>query len=109
MNAPKRNLRLKNRGHAGSHLRGALADALDWGTDWWQYVEIDFHNDRDQEWWSKLSARSRARWLLGQLWHCTDIVPGALRSEFEGQNVITYARLARLLINELQTSEAAAA
>jgi hypothetical protein len=109
MNAPKRNLRLKNSGHAGSYLREGLAEALDWGTDWWQYVEIDFHNDRDQEWWSKLSARSRARWLLGQLWDCTDIVPGALRSEFEGQNVITYARLARLLINELQTGEAAAA
>jgi hypothetical protein len=108
MDRPNRDFRLKNGGHAGGHLRGALAEALERGTDWWQYLEIDFHNDRDREWWSELSAQSRARWLLGQLWHCTDIVPGTLRSEFEGQSVTTYARLARLLVKELQ-SEATAA
>jgi hypothetical protein len=109
MDRPKRDFSLKNGGHAGGHLREALVEALEYGNDWWQHAEISFQNDREQEWWSRQSTRSRARWLLGQLWHCTDIVPGTLRSEFEGQNVVTYARLARLLIKELQPSEAAAA
>jgi hypothetical protein len=108
MDRPKRDFRLKNGGHAGANLRGALEEALERGTDWWQYLEIDFHNDCDREWWRKLSGWDRARWLLGQLWNCTDIVPGALRSEFDGQNVITYARLARLLMKELQGEAAAA-
>jgi hypothetical protein len=100
MKKPKRDFRLKN-GHAGGHLREALAEALDCGTEWWKYLEINFNNERQQQWWIDLSARTRARWLLGQLWHCTDIVPETLRSEFEDENVITYARLARLLMTEL--------
>jgi hypothetical protein len=47
MDRPKRDFRLKNGGHAGANLRGALEEALERGTDWWQYLEIDFHNDCD--------------------------------------------------------------
>ena len=59
---------------------------------------------RDQRWWYTCSPKRRAEWLLGQLWHCTDIVPSLARQEFEdeGSDVSTYARLVRLLAQDLR-------
>ena len=72
---PKRATTLQMFGHAGGHLREALLEALDYQDDWWMHIEIDFNLERHNKWWSRLSGRRRASWLLGQLWNCTDIVP----------------------------------
>jgi hypothetical protein len=108
MPGPRRSEMLEKYGHAGGHLREALMDALDHRDEWWQHVEIDFNHERHNRWWSRLSARSRARWLLGQLWNCQDMVPSLVRSEFD-QDVGTFGRLARLLAEDLKPDKEAAA
>jgi hypothetical protein len=104
MNGPKKSDLLEKYGHAGGHLRDALTEALEFGDAWFEHVEIDFNERRHNVWWSRLSARSRARWLIGQLWRCSDIVPWEIRAQFEedGQDVLTYSRLARLLAKDLK-------
>ena len=104
---PKRATTLQMFGHAGGHLREALLEALDYPDDWWMHVEIDFTLERHNKWWSQLSGRRRASWLLGQLWNCTDIVPACTRQEVQAwfpdsNEPITYAVLSRLLAQDLR-------
>src|SRR6266849_6094065 len=110
MKGPRRSEMLEKYGHAGGHLRDALLESLEqYGDEWWEHVEIDFYRERDNRWWNQLSARAQARWLLGQLWHCTDILPGDVRSVFEEDHeVFTYAQLARLLAQDLKPIKDAA-
>jgi hypothetical protein len=113
--SPKRSERLHRCGHAGGHLRGALLEALEYrwegDGDWWNHIEIDFYSECDNRWFAGCSPKRRAQWLLGQLWHCTDIVPGLVRQELEdeGHNVGTYARLVRLLAEDLKPAKEGAA
>lgn len=109
MSGPKRAEMLQKYGHAGGHLREALLDALDHTDDWWKDIEIDFNFARHNRWWNKLSDKKRAEWLLGQLWHCRDIVPGVVRREVaswfpDDPEPVTYAQLARLLKRDLDSS-----
>ena len=103
---PKRIKMLQRFGHAGEHLREALLEALNYSDDWWKHVEIEFNFRHHDEWWRGLSDRRRASWLLGQLWNCTDIVPGDTRCEVRDwfpncQEPFTYAALTRLLAVDL--------
>jgi hypothetical protein len=41
-------------------------------------VLLSFSSNR---WWRRLSHRNRARWLLGQLWDCSDILPSISHNE----------------------------
>ena len=111
--SPKRSKRLHLYGHAGGHLRDALLNALEYRFqdpgDWWNHIEIDFTSERDQRWLASCSPKRRAQWLLGQLWHCTDIVPSYVSRQFieSGEvekevEVCTYARLARFLARDLK-------
>lgn len=105
---PKRAEILQKYGHAGEHLPGTLLEALDHDEEWWHNIEIDFHRDRHNLWWSRLSYKKRAEWLLGQLWNCTDIVPSLTRSQVrnwfpDDPEPLTFARVARLLKRDLDS------
>jgi hypothetical protein len=110
MSGPKRAEMLQKYGHAGGHLRDALLDALDHNEDWWKSIEMDFYRERHILWWSRLSEKRRAEWLLGQLWNCTDIVPSLTRRQvmewFDEPEPFTYAQLTRLLKRDLDSQSA---
>jgi hypothetical protein len=111
MSGPKKSEMLQNFGHAGSHLREALLEALEAQDEWWKNIEIDFDYERHNRWWSRLSSQRRARWLLGQLWNCTDIVPGMIRRDMrewfpDDPEPFTYGRLVRLLARNLKDAKA---
>jgi len=114
MSAPTRSERSLKTGHAPGHIRECLIEALDdFERDWWKNLNIELLRERHQRWWNESSNDQRAYWLLGQLWHCTDIVSGGtmdwtlgwLRADddslYEKQPLRTYAALARLLKNNL--------
>lgn len=68
--APKRDARLRNHGHAGAYLREALLEALDHDSKWWLHVEVDFNLERHHRWWARLSTEvthSRAAILAYEL------------------------------------------
>ena len=106
---PRRSELLHHYGHAGGHLRDALLNALEYD-DWWNHVEVEFYEDRDNRWFQSCSAKRRAQWLLGQLWHCTDVVPGLTRQEIainaglKESQVGTYARLSRYLAQAIRVN-----
>ncbi len=90
-------------GRAPGHLRDALLVALEGPDPWWANLEVDFFDDRQAE-WDSMSPKIRARWLIGQLWNCDDVLPGQVASEMSDNfdvSVGTYAILVRLLAREL--------
>ena len=104
---PKRSMRLQLYGHAGGHLRDARRLEKD-RVRWWTHVRIDFDSERHHAWWNRLSDHEKGRWLLGQLWCCSDVLPGWVCPEFahyDDRGVVrqptTYAQLVRLLAQGL--------
>jgi len=68
------------------HVKGAIrelftgcVDAWDGETEWWAPLgnvnSSYFAGHKLQREWAEMSKEDRARWLLGQLWNCTDICP----------------------------------
>jgi len=78
--------------HAPGHLRDALIDALDasftpWNRfPWWQFVT---------------GGRVKARWLLGQLWNCRDVVPSEICDALDRPSGRTFAQIVRQLKSEM--------
>ena len=79
--------------HAPGHLRYAFSDWVEIGMP----VEIaaegptyDFYDGKPR----------MATWLLGQLWRCSDIMPGTLCDELDMPAGSTYARAAQQLAAE---------
>jgi hypothetical protein len=115
MSKPKASERYLKTGHAPGHIRECLLESLDHGEDWWQHLEMDFLRDRHQRWWDGATPLKRAYWLLGQLWHCTDIVGSQTLSEVQdwllpddpNANLGTYAKLARALKADLDAAQVA--
>jgi hypothetical protein len=78
-------------GHAPGHLRDAFENAIDesgkHSDDWYPYLgdeqPVFFYDPRMQDRWDQLSPRERGRWLIGQLWNCTDIMPSDLCSNLD--------------------------
>ena len=69
--------------HAPSHLREALQEYLDSDTPARQFrVEHD-GEDRSLD------------WLLGQLWHCTDVLPAGYCDQLDIPKGSTYAQAVR--------------
>ena len=105
MSAPKRSEQFIKTGHAPGHIRQCLLDAIDAREDWWQNLEMDFNRDRHQRWWDRASPQTRAYWLVGQLWHCRDIVPSLERHSvmdwLSNEELFSYAELARALKADL--------
>ena len=114
---PKRSEKLHLSGYAGPHFRDALLDALEYryldDHEWWNHIVIDFYKERDNRWFQECSPRRRAQWLLGQLWHCADVVPGDVRREVANNDsalnnewqVETFAKLVRYLAKDLKEAQ----
>jgi hypothetical protein len=88
-------------GHAPGHLRQAFLDYLD---------ERDNHPSLDDAIEAGTEDRT-LRWLIGQLWNCSDILPSGSRMTLkdwypQDQECWTYGRTVRLLAQDLrQTPE----
>jgi len=105
MTAPQRSRHFVKTGHAPGHIRECLLNALDIQADWWKNLEMDFLRDSDQRWWDKASPLRHAHWIIEQLWHCADIVPGLERRSvmdwLADQEYFTYSQLVRALKEDL--------
>lgn len=108
MSSPKRTRGLQRFGHDDGDRTRALFEALEHGSDWWRHVEFAFNHESHNRWWAGLSHPNRARWLLGQLWNCRDILGSMYHAEItdrdpwgEGNHIFTVGALARLLAKEL--------
>ena len=95
-------------GPAPGHLREALLACLDDSAaeHWYDKLTDDetliFHYVPMQIRWEKMTLRERARWLCGQLWNCTDILPGMACADLDLPEGSTYARAVRKLRDELE-------
>lgn len=84
-------------------IRNLLTDCVDaWDgeTDWWApLAAVDpsyFVRDKLKKIWAEMNKEDRARWLIGQLWNCTNICP---RDVADSLNIPggTYASVVRCL------------
>ena len=81
--------------HAPGHLRDAFAE---WAEDGWNASEVDldwsgnhiFHDGKPRS----------IRWLMGQLWHCSDIMPWGLCEQLDMPRGSTYASAVQLLAKD---------
>jgi hypothetical protein len=112
----RRRYRANLGGHAPGHLRDALCEALERAelgivAHWSEALadeDVLFHFDPDfQRSWERWPVKRRARWLLGQLHNCTDIMGSMMCSELDLPPGATFARAARKLRDELETEVAA--
>jgi hypothetical protein len=71
--------------HAPTHLREALQDYLD--SD---IPAKEFRLEHDGE-------ERSLDWLLGQLWHCTDVLPAGYCDQLDIPKGSTYAQAVRLM------------
>lgn len=93
-------------GHAPDYLRNSLTDAV--GAPWhpWcSYLDCSFYSPAKQARWDSMTPLQRGRWLIGQLWNCTDIVPCSTLSAWGLPRGSNYAVLVRELKNYLPISE----
>jgi hypothetical protein len=93
-------------GHAPGHLRDLPIQALEDSNthNWWEAIPIEdvFDHEEQQAWWECLRALDRAKWLTGQLWNCTDILPGGIYDMLDmSGHMGTFGAAARLLRKEL--------
>ncbi len=90
-------------GRAPGHLREMFVDVIEGNTQdpWWLAFGAEglvvFYDPRMQARWDRWDARERARWLLGQLWNCTDIMPSDLCQSLDLPPGSTYAQAVRRL------------
>ena len=68
------------------HVKGQIRElfmhcvgAWDGEAEWWASLEdvhpSDLAGRKVRQNWTAMNKEDRARWLLGQLWNCTDICP----------------------------------
>lgn len=105
-------------GHAPGHLRDALLACFedpDSAAPWWETLgdtdALSFYDPAKQAAWETKSTKERARWLTGQLWNCSDILPGDVVTQLLElaersndpplPNIGTYATAARFLRGSL--------
>jgi hypothetical protein len=62
---------------------------------------LRFYDPSMQARWDEMALKDRALWLTGQLWNCSDILPGGACSELDLPAGSTYAVAARMLRAEL--------
>jgi hypothetical protein len=86
----RRKFKANRGGHAPGHIREPFCEALDgvYSENLAPLAAIEKHladdeaiiffNKAQMNKWLKMSGAQRARWLLGQLWNCTDILGGDL-------------------------------
>jgi hypothetical protein len=99
----------------GGHAPGHLREAFEWAVeasypniqeDWYKHMEDDevllFFNPEKEKWWNTLSLKEKGRWLIGQLWNCTDIMPSVYCDILELNLGSTYAMAVRKLRAEME-------
>lgn len=79
-------------GHAPGHIREAFLALINH-----EPFDIGFRNATHQQTWAGLTEDQRLRWLCGQLWSCTDCLPGSECSDLGLQQGSTYAEAARVI------------
>ena len=90
------------RGSMLQHLRELLAKALSSREGFWYeslgQQDVSWLNDiRRRAWWRDAGDYDRARWLVGQLWHCKDIMPSEYCEMLDLPRGSSFARAARRL------------
>jgi hypothetical protein len=79
--------------HAPNHYRDAFVRVIEGK----ESVAEEFYADKTRARLEAMNADEQLRWLSGQLWNCTDILPGGVCSELDIRQGSTYAQAARLL------------
>jgi hypothetical protein len=59
-----------------------------------------FYSPAMQLRWDRMNLHERMLWITGQLWNCSDILPGLICSELELPQGSTYSRAVRKLRTE---------
>ena len=57
--------------------------------------DLYFYDARNQQRWEGMNGDERLLWLSGQLWQCTDCLPGHVCDELAIPQGSTYAQAAR--------------
>jgi hypothetical protein len=89
------------------HVKGPIraiftdcVDAWDGETEWWAPLEdvhpSSFSGRKLKQEWTEMNKEDRARWLLGQLWNCTDVCPRNVADSLDIPNG-TFASVVRRL------------
>lgn len=98
-------------GHAPGHIREAFISGLEDASGprgallseaLGQAHLIQWFGRQKASWWEGLDNRARAEWLVGQLWHCTDTLPGSECDGLDlpqGSSFAVAARKVRSLMN----------
>ncbi len=76
--------------HAPGHIRDAFCELVEEGEATVEFYGKHAHVDA-------MSADERLWWLSGQLWNCTDVLPGGVCGDLELSQRSTYAQAARLI------------
>lgn len=79
------------------HVPGHFRDAFVCLIEGKESVSDEFYADKTRAHLEAMNADEQLRWLSGQLWNCTDILPGGVCSELDIRQGSTYAQAARLL------------
>ena len=79
------------------HTPGYLRDAFVWLIEGKESVAEVFYADKTRACLEAMNADEQLSWLSGQLWNCTDILPGGVCTELDLRQGSTYAQAARLL------------
>lgn len=68
--------------HVKGHIRAVFTSCLEaWDreTEWWAPLQdvgpSSFPDSKLRRQWAGMDKEDRARWLIGQLWNCTDVCP----------------------------------
>lgn len=76
--------------HKPGHIRDMFYDIMLCGE-----TGQMFFDDTRQARFASMDVEDKKRWLAGQVWHCTDIMPSELCEELDIQQGSTYAQGAR--------------
>ena len=91
-------------GHAPDHLRDALVQCIEDPTPGPWYLALEDENLLPccrPDLWCIMKSHDRGWWLTGQLWNCTDVLPGTNCDNLGLPRGSTYAVAARKLRDEL--------
>jgi hypothetical protein len=79
--------------HLPGHLRDGFVALVIEGDE--EAEGLFFYDSDKQEQWERMNAGERRRWLCGQLWNCTDVLPVFYCDEVGLPQGSTYAQAAR--------------
>lgn len=85
-------------GHAPGFLRDALVHCIeDESLPWYAPLADEEFVLRQDAKWKRMDLKQRGLWLLGQLWNCTDVLPGSCCADLEIPAGSSYAVAVRKL------------